>query len=269
MTATSASLGRPVRWLNSYLALVRLELLLARRLAPLRIAMLFLPLVMMVFLGDAIEFLVQIDGYPWSNGTEHGIAGLCVLFSFVNLPFFCWSAYDEHGFGTWDRLRSGFTPPWLLLAAKVTVMAGFLFAMFVLSFVGGLFLGMDLKGSLVGWFALAAAISVVAAAYGLMLYVLLPTANLFVILSHAGSLVMGGFAGALVPLGLLPEWVQTIAPALPQYWAVRGFTEVSLDGRGFVAIIPELAVLGLFGLLFVVVSMWRFDPDAEKLPLSE
>jgi ABC-2 type transport system permease protein len=258
-----------VRWWSAFVALVRLELLLARRLAPLRVAMLFLPLVMMVFLGEAIEFLVQIDGYPWSNGTEHGIAGLCVLFSFVNLPFFCWSAYDEHGFGTWDRIRSGFTPPWLLLAAKVTVMAVYLVVMFVLSFFGGLLLGMDVKGSLVGWFALAVAISVVAATYGLMLYVLLPTANLFIILSHAGSLVMGGFAGALVPLGLLPEWVQTIAPVLPQYWAVRGFDDVSLDGLGFVAVIPELAVLGLFALCFVLVSMWRFRADASKQPLSE
>jgi ABC-2 type transport system permease protein len=253
-----------VRWLSAFVALVRLELLLARRLAPLRIAMLFLPLVMMVFLGDAIEFLVQIDGYPWSNGTEHGIAGLCVLFSFV-----CWSAYDEHGFGTWDRLRCGFTPPWLLLAAKVTVMAGYLVSMFVLSFAGGLLLGMDVKGSLIGWFALAVVTSVVAATYGLMLYVLLPTANLFIILSHAGSLVMGGFAGALVPLGLLPDWVQDVAPVLPQYWAVRGFDEVSLDGLGVVAVIPELAVLGLFALVFVLVSMWRFDADAPKQPLSE
>jgi ABC-2 type transport system permease protein len=260
---------RPVPRLGAFLALVRLELYLARRLAPLRIAMLFLPLVMMVFLGDAIEFLVQIDGYPWSNGTEHGIAGLCVLFSFVNLPFLGWSAYDEHGFGTWDRIRSGFTPPWMLLAAKVTVMSGFLMTMFVLSFAGGLLLGMDVKGSVVAWFVLALAASVVASTYGLMLYVLLPTANMFVILSHAGSLVMGGFAGALVPFGLLPDWVQAVAPVLPQYWAVRGFDDVSLDGAGLVATIPELAVLALFWLLFLVVSIWRFRPDALKQPLSE
>ncbi len=148
-------------------------------------------------------------------------------------------------------------------------MAGYLLVMFVLSFAGGLLLGMEVKGSLLGWLALSVAISIVASTYALMLYVLLPTANLFIILSHAGSLVMGGFAGALVPLGLLPEWVQTIAPVLPQYWAVRGFDEISLDGLGFVAIVPELAVLGLFALVFLLVSMWRFRADAPKQPLSE
>jgi hypothetical protein len=34
-------------------------------------------------------------------------------------------------------------------------------------------------------------------------------------------------------------------------------------------VIPELAVLGLFALCFVLVSMWRFAADAPKQPLSE
>lgn len=250
-------------------AMLRLETLLARRLAPLRLAMALVPLVMMVFLAEAMEFLVQIDGYLRSNGTEHGIAGLAVLFCYVNLPFFCWSAYDEHGFGTWDRLRAGLVPPSVVLASKVLFMAGYLVVMFAVSYAGGLFLGMEPNGSGLGWAVTAVLTSLVASLYGLMLYVLLPTGNLFIIVSHAGCLVMGGFAGALVPFRLLPDWVQSIAPVLPQYWSVRALREVSLDGRDFKSILSELLMLCCFGLVFASVAAWRFDPEALKRPLSE
>ncbi|MCC6226748.1 MAG: ABC transporter permease [Microthrixaceae bacterium] len=268
---TAASIPQPSRYgpLSQLWALLHLEALLARRLAPLRLAMAFVPLVMMVFLAEAVEFLVKIDGYRRSNGTEHGIPGLAVLFCYVNLPFFCWSAYDEHGFGTWDRLRSGLVRPPLILASKVLFMASYLVVIFVLSYSGGLALDMEPNGSRLGWVVTALLTSLVAALYGLMLYVLLPTGNLFIIISHAGCLVMGGFAGALVPFRLLPGWVQAIAPILPQYWSVRAFREVSLDGRDFTSILSELLVLCCFGLVFASVAAWRFDPEALKRPLSE
>jgi ABC-2 type transport system permease protein len=231
--------------------------------------MAFLPVVMMVFLFNAVQFLVRSDGYLTSNGTEHGIAGLTVLFCFVNLPFFSWSAYDEHGFGTWDRLRSGFVEPRVILTAKVLFMAAYLVAMFAVSYVGGLALGMKINGSLLAWAVIAILTSLVAATYALMLYVLLPTGNLFIILSHSGCLVMGGFAGALVPFRLLPSWVQSIAPVLPQYWAVRAFRGVSLDGKSLAGVSGEIAMLIGFGVLFVLISAWRFDPAASKRPISE
>ncbi|HBX77525.1 MAG TPA: hypothetical protein DEG43_07760 [Acidimicrobiaceae bacterium] len=255
--------------MTTFLALFRLEIVLAKRLAPLRIVMALLPIVMMIFLANAVEFLVHLDGYLRSNGTEHGIAGLSVLFCFVNLPFLSWSTYDEHGFGTWDRLRSSHVPPSLILASKVAFMTMYLIFMFGVSYLGGLLLDMDIKGSLGAWALIALMISFTASCYGIMLYVLLPTANLFVILSHAGCLLMGGFAGCLVPFRLLPGWVQNIAPALPQYWATRAFREVSLDGLGLGAVVSELAILGCFSLLFLVVAAWRFDPSASKRPLSE
>lgn len=267
--AVSTGAARAPGAMSQLWAMLRLEALLARRLAPLRVAMALVPLVMMVFLSDAVKFLVNIDGYLRSNGTEHGIPGLAVLFCWVNLPFFCWSAYDEHGFGTWDRLRGGLVRPSVVLAAKVAFMSAYLVGMFVISYVGGLGLGMHPNGSGVGWAATALITSVVASTYGLMLYVLIPTGNLFIIISHAGCLVMGGFAGALVPFRLLPGWVQAIAPVLPQYWAVRAFRKVSLDGLGLTSILTELAVLVCFGVFCVAVAAWRFDPEALKQPISE
>lgn len=249
--------------------LLILEVRLARRLAPLRVAMALVPLVMVIFLSDAMRYLVGLDGYLLSNGTEHGVAGLAVLFCYVNLPFFCWSAYDEHGFGTWDRLRCGIVAPHLILISKVLFMSAYLMIMFVCTYVGGLALGMQVTGSVTGWLITAALTSVVASIYALMLYVLLPTGNLFIIVSHAGCLLMGGFAGAIVPSHLLPPWVQHISPILPQYWSVRAMRKVSLDGLGFTSILSELLMIVGFGIVFATVAIRRFDPARRKRPLSE
>ena len=39
-------------------------------------------------------------------------------------------------------------------------------------------------------------------------------------------------AARSVPFSVLPQWAQTVAPATPTYWAMRGFRSVILDGRG-------------------------------------
>lgn len=256
-----------------FIALLSLEWKLARHLLPLRIAMALIPIALMIFLRPVMDLLVpnlrRPDGGATSQGLEFSAPGLTIILCFVNLQFFCWSAYDEHGYSTWNRLRAGFVQPVALLGAKVVFMWGYLVAMFACTFVAGTAMGMELRGSVVGWAASAVVISGVASLYGLMLYVLLPTGNLFIIISHAGSLIMLGFAGGIVPSNYLPHWMQAIATYLPQYWAVRSFKAVSLTSANLLAIAPELLVLACFGLVFLSIAAWRFDPEALKRPLSE
>lgn len=268
-STTTSTLAR------EFSVLFALEWKLARRLAPVRVAMALIPVALMVFLQPAMNFLVDyvpVDGVATGThlrGIDFSASGLTIILCYVNLQFFCWSAYDEHGFSTWDRHRAIPARPTIVLAAKVSFMWCYLVAMFVCSYLAGLTLGMDIRGSTVGWFIAAAVTSATAAVYGLMLYVLLPTGNTFIIVSHAGSLIMAGFAGGIVPSRFLPSWMQSLATYIPQSWAVRAFNTVSLTSGGVLAIAPELLVLGGFGITFLSVAAWRFDPESLKRPLSE
>lgn len=68
-----------------------------------------------------------------------------------------------------------------------------------------------------------------------------------------------------MPLLTLPEWVHRIAPATPQYWAMRGFSGVILDGQGFWAVLLPTAMLMVFAGGFALVAAIGFRATEARL----
>jgi ABC-2 type transport system permease protein len=70
--------------------------------------------------------------------------------------------------------------------------------------------------------------------------------------------VFGAVGGALVPASTMPAWVRAVAPATPQYWAMRGYNAMILDGRGLgAALRPTLMLLG-YAAVFAGIALARF-----------
>jgi ABC-2 type transport system permease protein len=100
--------------------------------------------------------------------------------------------------------------------------------------------------------------------YGLIACALSTTQALFNAFAYLGALVMAGLGGALTPFDTLPGWAQSIAPAVPTYWAVQAYEEVILRGGGVRDVALELAVLACFAVGFLMVGSVIFDPDRQR-----
>ena len=50
-----------------------------------------------------------------------------------------------------------------------------------------------------------------------------------------------------------------------QYWAMRGFRAVTVDARGFSAVLLPIAVLVALTVLFAVVALLRFEVEDSKV----
>ncbi|GAB4580540.1 MAG: hypothetical protein Fur0022_32820 [Anaerolineales bacterium] len=77
----------------------------------------------------------------------------------------------------------------------------------------------------------------------------------------AGTIAIMGLAslgGAWWPIEIVPQWMQSIALALPTGWAMRGFHDIITRGLDLSAILLEAGVLAAFGVVFLVVGVWRF-----------
>ncbi|MBA4364745.1 MAG: hypothetical protein C0398_01905 [Coprothermobacter sp.] len=61
-------------------------------------------------------------------------------------------------------------------------------------------------------------------------------------------------AGSWWPIEVSPPFMQQLARAFPQYWAVNGLNKIVVRGLGFAAIAPNLLVLGLAGITFLVAG---------------
>ena len=84
-------------------------------------------------------------------------------------------------------------------------------------------------------------------------------------LATIGAFTLAGLGGALTPIASLPGWARAVAPAMPSYWAMRGFRSVILDGKGIGAVVLPVAVLLAFTAAFTAVTIARFRLDEAKI----
>lgn len=74
-------------------------------------------------------------------------------------------------------------------------------------------------------------------------------------------MALAPLGGAWWPIEITPDWMQKLSLALPTGWAMRGFHDIITRGLDSSAILLEAGVLVGFGLLFLVVGIWRFRYD--------
>jgi len=61
-------------------------------------------------------------------------------------------------------------------------------------------------------------------------------------------------AGSWWPIEVSPPFMQQLARAFPQYWAVNGLNKIVVRGLGFAAIAPNLLVLAVAGVGFLLAG---------------
>lgn len=72
------------------------------------------------------------------------------------------------------------------------------------------------------------------------------------------GLALGALGGAMVPLGFMPEIMQTIAKAIPHSWAITAFGSLIRDGGGIDTVLPNIGVLAGFAVVLLGLASWRF-----------
>lgn len=97
-----------------------------------------------------------------------------------------------------------------------------------------------------------------ATALGVLLAALARTAAQVGALSTLVGMSLGALGGCWWPIEIVPPWMQTLAHALPTYWAMQGFHDLISRGLDWPAVLPEAGALTAFGALFLAVALWRF-----------
>jgi ABC-2 type transport system permease protein len=222
-----------------------------------------LPLILMPFLKPAFRLALHIEGRQGATGAEQVVPGMAVTFGF----FLVWNVslgfYREHAWKTWDRLRaSPARTSEILIGKTVTPLLQVVTQFGLLFGLAGLVMGLHVQGS---WFALCAvggAFGLYLVATGLAVTAVCRTSMQANAIANVGALVLAGLAGALVPYSLLPGWAQSIAPAVPSYWAMQGYKH-AIFGEGTTIVEPVIILLA-YAILFAVIASMHFRFDESK-----
>lgn len=251
--------------MSRYAILVRHELRRASKSIVPRLVFVAMAMGLVVFLRRTFQLALQLTGRIGADGSEQVVPGMAVLFSFVVLVYFGYTAFDDFGFGMWDRLRVNGVRSVETLGAKATVMFIHLVVHLTLVLGSGVtYLGLDIKGSPLWVGVLAVCFAMMCTAYAFLGFSLASSNAVYNAWCYVGALTMTAVGGGLVPFEVLPDWARRIAPVTPAYWALQGFRK-AIEGEAPTSDIARgaLALIG-FAAVFTLVGVWRYDPTADR-----
>lgn len=225
-----------------------------------------MPLIMVAIMKNLFATALRAQGYAGANGAEFGVPAMAVAFAAFGVGYSGFTFFRDHGWGTWDRLRASSATSGDIIVGKVAPGVLLTVTQLVLLFgLGGPLFGLEVTGSWVALLLLVLVLALCLSAFGMLITSVARTTNQLNAVGSVGGMALALMGGAWVPIETMPAWAQQAAPAIPTYWAMKGFRSVILDGGGASDVWAPVAALLGFGLLFAGLAAWRFRFEDAKV----
>lgn len=199
------------------------------------------------------------DGLGGYDTYAQNMAGmLCMFLLFMAQGAARGLAADRER-GLLDRLSaSPLTGPQILAGTALGVAAvGLLMAVAVYA-VAVVVFGVEVRGSWIGFGAVALSTLFFSGGFALLLAGLGHTEKQIENLGTFAILVMSFLGGAWLPSFLMPGWLQTLALGLPTRWVTDGLAAMTWRGLGLADGLTTAAVLVAWGVACGAIGLWRF-----------
>lgn len=193
------------------------------------------------------------------NGYAHSFAGMTtqfILLAGIDAGIVLLLARER---GIWQRLRSAPLGKAQYLLARIISTALIGLFQFALIYTAAIAIfKVRIGGSFIGFAALAVALCVLNAAFGLMLAAIGRSAAATRGIAIMATLLLVMVGGAWVPSFVFPKWLQQVSLALPTRWAVDGLDAMTWRGLGLDAAVAPILVLGATAAVCIAIAIWRF-----------
>jgi ABC-2 type transport system permease protein len=196
------------------------------------------------------------------SSAEQNVPGYMIYGVFFIVTTISTSLFREKNEGTFRRLRAAPISQAALLAGKLLpyYLLNLIQIVLMLS-VGVLVFHISLGSHPLALIPLSLATAAAATGLGLLITSLGKTQEQVGSLSTVLAIVLSALGGLMVPVYVMPAFMQKLSLAIPHAWALTGFQDVMVRGQGLEAILPVVGVLMAYALVFWVLALWRFRFD--------
>ncbi len=196
------------------------------------------------------------------NSTQHNIPAwtLFAIF-FIILPLSI-NMVKEKNQGTFVRLRTHPVSYATFLGGKTVVFLGVALVQFALMLLVGIYLfpliglpKLDVSGKLPLLFFVAFFAGLAAVGLGLLLGTIAKTQEQSAPFGATFVVILAALGGVWVPVFAMPKFMQVLSNISPMNWGLNAFYDVFLRNVGITELLPEIALLFLFFVVSVVLSV--------------
>jgi ABC-type Na+ efflux pump permease subunit len=192
-------------------------------------------------------------------GLVQAVGGTAIMMLLFSIAAIGGGLLDEKEAGTLKRLLIAPVKPLDILLAKMgtamTVSILQLTAMFVFAWLA---FGLPIFMDVVSLLLLILCISFAVSSFGVFLVSTVKTRQQLQGMSTIIIILMSAIGGSMIPITMMPEFMQNIAVISVNYWGIEGFFDVFWRQLPLIAILPKMGILLAIGLGMTLVSTVLF-----------
>jgi ABC-2 type transport system permease protein len=202
-----------------------------------------------------------VEGRSLPGPYEQTVPGFALMFSVFLASYVAVQiTLEKKESGTWYRtLSSPVSRPVVVLGMVSSAFSLGVMQTVVLFAIGKFVFGMELGSSYIGLAATILLFQLMPAGLGLLLAGLTDNITLQSNIANLGVMFFAVLGGAMVPIFLLPSWMQIMSAFTPHFWAMQSFNDLMFRGKDLTDIAPRLAVLAAWGLVPMALGLFRFQ----------
>jgi len=207
--------------------------------------------------GSGIEMVVRSVFNPRLDGRPFMVAGTFgFVLSFLTVLITAVSIVSEKLTGTFEQLQvTPATPVEILLAKILPLGAVFALDVLLMVLVAGFVMHVWAEGSTLFFLLVSSFYVLVSLALGLIISATSQTAAEAVQKSVLFSIPLVQLSGFAFPIRSMPWPVQWVAEFFPATHYIRVCRAIYLRGEGPIALLPELILLAIFGVILMAFAL--------------
>ncbi len=196
------------------------------------------------------------------SSAEQNVPGYTIYGVFFIITTISSSLFREKSEGTFRRLQAA-------PVSRAAILAGKLLPYYLLNLiqialmlaVGVIVFHIGLGSHPLALTPVALVTAATATGLGMLVTSLGKTQEQVGSLSVILSIVLSALGGMMVPVYVMPSFMQKLSLAIPHAWALTGFQDVMVRGQGWATVLPVVGVLMAFALVFWALGLWHFRLD--------
>jgi ABC-type multidrug transport system permease subunit len=203
-----------------------------------------------------------------SPGLIQAVAGTAIMMLLFSLAAIGAGLIDEKQEGTLKRiLYAPVNPINILLGKMLLANVISVFQLLVMFLFAWLAFGLAIFGNLPALVIMVLATSFACSGFGTLLAAVAKSRQQVQGLSTLIILIMSAVGGSMIPIFIMPLWMQKIAVFSVNYWSIQGFYDIfwrmlPISDPTFLS---RLLVLVSIGLVLNLVAVWFFKKNIVKL----
>lgn len=216
--------------------------------------------------GDLVTMTSLVGDESSNWGLIQAVAGTAILMLLFSVSSIGQSMLEEKENGVLKKLLQSPVKPFEIMMSKMltaTIISVFqLTVMFIFSWLAfGLDIFMDIPALIIMILFTAIACS----SFGVLLSAIVTTKKQADSLGTIIILFMSAVGGSMIPLYIMPSFMQDAAVISVNYWSIQGYYDIFWRKTGIDSILENILVLGGITVVVLMVSGYFFRRNILKL----